>query len=364
MFDIDPRRRAIIGPLLTALCLLLAELFQHGLQVSQLGATFLLLALAPIAYSGLRTGFANAFISVAAMALYTLHYTAPHAEIGQFDAAGAMSFGLVLVLGIGMAWPMDRVRRREARLNAQLEARAKDLEARNKELTNANASLEAFGYVVSHDLKEPVRALENYLDAARQEWPKEDSKLYIDEAYEANRRLTRLLEGLLSYSRTSSLPASAESVALADLIRSEECSAQYVGKLREQGARIEVDADLPVVMGDRVIVAQLFGNLILNAVRHHPEKGGIVRVRGLGTDGGRAHVAVEDNGRGFPPDVLARFGKLQSGRPATIKTGFGLAIAHRAAQRLGGHLWLANRPEGGAIAHVELPLAPSGPSRG
>ena len=358
MFDMDPRRRAVVGPALTLILISLTELLTHLLQQDRVGVTLFLLCLVPIAYAGLRSGFANSLVCTGMLSLYTLHYVGDHAAVIATDAQALTSFAIVLFLGAAMGWPMSRVGAREARLQSALEARARDLEARNRELVNANASLEAFGYVVSHDLKEPVRALENYLDVARQEWPSEESRAYVEEAYAANRRLMRLLEGLLSYSRTSSLATTSETVPLRDLVLGEACSAQYGPLLQERGAELSVAEDLPAVIGDRVILAQLFGNLILNALRHHPRSGGRVWIRPAEAADDRAHVVVEDDGKGFPPDVLDRFGRLQSDRPATIKTGFGLAIAHRAAQRLGGRLWLDQRPGGGAVAHVELPKAP------
>lgn len=218
-------------------------------------------------------------------ALYTLHSSSQGAFFTPMMEV--VSGGVVmLIIGVGIGIPMSFLRAREQRLIATLEARAAESGARNAELTEANEALEAFGYVVSHDLKEPVRAIENHLDAARESYagPPEGRQL-IEEAYRSNRRSYRLLGGLLAYSRASTSPA---------------------------------------------------------------------------TPQGMVRLVVEDNGPGFPPEVLARVPRFKSSRPSTVKGGFGLVIAHRAAHRSGGTLHVENLPDGkGARVEVELPAPPS-----
>jgi len=296
---------------------------------------------------------ASGALSAALLSFYTIHF-ASHGlwEITNETIQGAL---IVLVIGLGLSAPMALIKRREDRLRDALRQRARQLEERNAELTEANAALEAFGYVVSHDLKEPVRAIENYLDAAKESYGSKEGREDLDRAAEANARMVRLLQGLLSYSRASSLATTTRTLRVKDVVEGETCRTQYETMLREKGARLDVEEGIPDVRGDEVILAQLLGNVILNAIRHNDGKAAI-RVRAPPDAApGRVHLLVEDDGAGFPPDVLSRFGQLRGNRPATLRAGFGLAISQRAAQRLGGRIWLANGP--GAQVHLDLPAA-------
>lgn len=354
-------RASWLGPSLTLVGILLTELLGHVFTSAIPGARLLavgilLASFSAVAYTALTKGFAWGAATTAILAVYTPHYSSPHAEIVRLTAEELS--GAIIMLGIGLAIsaPMELVRRREERLRSLLRARAEALEQRNEELTDANAALEAFGYVVSHDLKEPVRAIENYLAAAREEYGEKEGRRYVDEAFEANRRLTALLHGLLAYSRAATLPVAPRPVSVRDALTSETARSIYGGLVSERKAEVKLAEDLPTVLGDEVILAQLFGNLIVNAVRHNPAQKPRVEIRAEPPHDGHVHVVVADNGPGFPPDVVRRVAELKGTRPTTLRGGFGLVISARAAQRLEGRLWIANGANGGE-AHVELKAA-------
>ena len=347
------------GLILTLVGLGLTEVTHHLLPLDPLvGVSILLITLAAVAYSALNGGLAWGILSAATLALYSLHFAVPEHGATIAMERRVQSGTAMLVISLGIALPMVFIKRREDRLRRAVEARNLDLEQRNQELTEANAALEAFGYVVSHDLKEPVRAIENYLEAATEEYGTPDGRDYLERARDANRRLTRMLQGLLAYSRASALVPSLRPLDVAEVVRSDACRTQYETLMRERRGALEVAADVPRVMADDVILAQLLGNVILNALRHNDRDPPAVRVWAAEAPPGRVHLVVEDEGPGFPPDVLARFDRLRAARPATVKGGFGLVISHRAAQRLGGRLWLANGPQGGGQVHLELAAAP------
>lgn len=349
---------AYAGIGLTIVSIAFTEIVYHGLGVSAtIGAGLFLLGLIPIAYAALTSGFRAGLVSTLLLAAYTPHFSSPHATIVRRDLSVLTGAAVVLAIGLAMTYAMARVKLREDRLRAVLEQRAHELEQKNRDLVASNTALEAFGYVVSHDLKEPVRALENYLDAARSDWPNDEGRQYLEEAYESNQRLINMMQGLLAYSRTSNFDVAVETLDPKEVIESDGCRAQYDPKLRERGATLIVQS-LPHVLGDRTILTQLFGNVILNSIRHNTKPRPTVLVRAAGQRGGLAHIVVEDNGPGFPPDVLLRFQALEGSRPSTIKSGFGLAISQLAARRLGGQIWLANGATGGgAEVHVQLPAA-------
>ena len=341
----------LTGPGLTLAGLVATEVAKRTLPAPA-PAVVLLLTLTCVAYAGLRGGFGPGLLSVALISLYTIRFTSEEAFV-TLDATTIQSAGIMLILATALVLPMALIGRREERLRRALEERAREVERRNAELTEANAALEAFGYVVSHDLKEPVRAIENYLDAAREGYGTPEGREDLAKAAEANGRLVRLLQGLLTYSRASSMTPNLRVLDVREVIEGETCRTQYEALLRERGGTLEIDPAIPPVLGDEVILAQLFGNLILNAVRHNPGPAPRVRVRGE-EEGRFVHLVVEDDGPGFPPDVVERFRKLRGSRPATLRAGFGLVISQRAAQRLGGSMDLETIPGGGRV-HLRLP---------
>lgn len=350
-----PRWTDYAGILVTVAALVLTEILRIGVGAPTLvTVTVLIASFVGVAYAGLRGGFAHALVAAVLVALYTVRYST---LVGWYEVTGRTLSGALVMLVIGalMGGSMALIKRREDAFKHELREKARTLEERNRELAEANEMLEAFTYVVSHDLKEPVRAIATYLEVTEEEWGTPEGRTFLARAHQANDRLITLLRGLLDYSRTSLAAASSHDVRLGAVLDSEATRTMFESVLDERGGVIEVD-ELPVVRGDDVVLSQLFGNIILNALKHNPNPRPRVVVRALANaPPGRAHLVVDDNGPGFSPDVLHRFGQLKGTRPSTVKGGFGLTISQRAAQRLGGRLWLDRSPEGGARVHVELP---------
>lgn len=350
------RKRFTLSVGLTLLTVAATELARHVFRVNEtVGAGVFLLGLVPIAYGALGAGFLAGLASSLVLSVYVLHYAEPHPALLSVEAWPA--FLVVLGLGVAMSWPMGVAHTRELRFRSEIRERTASLERKNAELTEVNATLESFGYVVSHDLKEPVRAIENYLAAAQEEWGSPESKRFVGEAYDANSRLARMLQGLLEYSRTSSLPATPRALALPEILDSDLCRGRFERIYEEKNVRLEVEPGILRLRGDEVLLCQVLGNLLINAARHNNAEKPIVRIERGEAEPGRVHLIVRDNGPGYPADVLQRFERLPRRGPATVKTGFGLIIAQRALRRIDGALWLDNAPEGGARAHIELPAA-------
>lgn len=241
------------------------------------------------------------------------------------------------------------------------------LQTRNEALARTNETLEAFTYVVSHDLKEPVRGLDVYLSAALEETDTLLLRANVLRAKEANARLGELLNGLLELSRAARHgTADAYPVWAAEVLDSPECRSRYQDLVAERGARVEVTSlqGTPPVLATTGAVAQALGNLIVNAVKHNPRTAPLVRVRVYPGDaeGTEVDTVVEDDGPGFSNEVLNRFRKRQ-GLVTLREGGFGLVIVQRAVESFGGRVWVGRSGDlGGAAVHVVLPSA-SAPSR-
>lgn len=238
----------------------------------------------------------------------------------------------------------DRVRLREAR------------ERDAERLREANETLESFTYVVGHDLKQPVRAVDAYLEAMREHDLPPDAQSLLETARRSNQQMAALLAGLIEWSRAAAGGVELAPFDVRDAILGEACRSRYQHLLDERRARMEIAQGMRPILGTEGLLCQLFGNLILNAVEHNPKPDPRIEVTDLGEEDGLLVVAVRDNGPGFPPAILRRQSSAAAEKPSAIG-GFGVTIARRAARALGGRMELGDAPGGGAEARVWLQLA-------
>ncbi len=210
-----------------------------------------------------------------------------------------------------------------------------------RDLARSNEELEQFAYVASHDLKAPLRGIENLVS-----WIEEDleGKLEGDTlnnmALLKNRvqRLESLLNDLLEYSRAGRRPEAAEAVDTHAL-------AAEVAALSSPppGFAIEAAETLPTLEAPRAPLTQVFQNLIGNALKHHDRPtDGRIRVDGA-VEAGTATFTVTDDGPGIPERFRERvFGMFQTLRPRdeVEGSGMGLAIVRKLIDRQGGRISL------------------------
>jgi light-regulated signal transduction histidine kinase (bacteriophytochrome) len=245
-------------------------------------------------------------------------------------------------------------------LNATLEMRIAErtaaLEERATELKRSNEELEAFAYVASHDLQEPLRAMASYTQLLKRQLQGQlsaDSELYIGHVLEGAARMRALINALLDYSRVGRRPldlrpTSVETVfdtALADLSTT----------IAENSAQV-TRGTLPVLAADPVQLGQLFRNLVSNAIKFRREDPPRVEVRAE-LVGDHWRFSVRDNGIGIEPKHYERifiiFQRLHGRDRAG--TGIGLAVCKKIIERHGGQIWLESEPGHGSVFFFTLP---------
>ena len=230
------------------------------------------------------------------------------------------------------------------------------------EIERSRAAERSFLADISHELRTPLTSIQGFAQAivegeARGEATKSAAEVIHREA----RRLVRLVEGLLQVARLSAgtEKMAREEIAPARLIESAVAAMDV--QAHDAGVRLEVaDASgLPMIHGDPDKLAQLFLNLLDNAVKHSP-RGATVRVRGERADG-TVIVRVRDEGSGLPEGAQVRlFQRFYRGENAVRNgAGLGLAIAQAIAQAHGGNVSTQNLAGGGAEFAVRLPIARS-----
>jgi len=215
-----------------------------------------------------------------------------------------------------------------------------------------------FAADASHELRTPLAIVRGSVEDLRLHADEPVSTVghALDDIEGEVDRLTALVDDLLLLARTDSgaVDLAAEPIDLAEIAL--DASGAIVAAAERRGVRIEVDAQPIPLVADPARLRQLITILLDNAVRHAPA-GSTVEV-GVTALEGVARLRVEDRGPGFRPDDLSRafdrFWRAPDAPPGG--TGLGLSIAAWIAERHGGTITAANRPDGGAQLEVRLPL--------
>ena len=261
----------------------------------------------------------------------------------------------ISLLFFGVVWSLARTRQRAQELAEEM---TMTLNRHSRELARSNEDLEQFAYVASHDLKAPLRGIDNL--AA---WIEEDLGENLEGESRENmqllrgriRRLEALLTDLLNYSRARRTESPIETVNLSDAIST-------TWKLLNTSNQMSLEMDLNLLKerADIQITAleQVLNNLFSNAVKHHDKNAGKVFV--TVTERPECYeFIVADDGPGIPADQRERaFQMFQTLRPRdeVEGSGMGLAIIRKLIERIGGSVVVEDRPGGrGAQFRINWP---------
>jgi PAS domain S-box-containing protein len=244
-------------------------------------------------------------------------------------------------------------KKQEASLNqltGELSKKAEDLEAQN-------AELQQFVYAVSHDLKEPLRMVSNFLKLLENKYAgklDDTAQQYIHFATDGAVRMRILIDDLLEYSRASRLQPEKTEVDTAQLLA--DIIKQHQPLLDEKEATIHYK-ELPVVYADRTRLRQVFQNLITNALKYQPPgRKPVVEITGEKKNN-RWQFSVTDNGIGIEKayfdKIFMIFQRLHN-RTEYPGTGIGLALCKKIVEQHGGRIWVESEPGKGSTFYFTL----------
>lgn len=240
------------------------------------------------------------------------------------------------------------------------------------ELERSNHELEQFAYVASHDLQEPLRMVASYVQLLAKDYGAKldaDADEYIGFAVDGARRMQRLIDDLLAFSRVGTRGEQFQPVDCGQVLQDVLHGLKLA--IEESGAVVTYGG-LPTVVADRGQLYQLLQNLIANALKFRAAAPPHIHVSATWHAGGENAggpaisgddtpnwiFAVADNGIGIDPQYAERifviFQRLHS-RAQYSGTGIGLAICKKIVERHGGRIWVESTLGNGATFYFRLP---------
>lgn len=239
--------------------------------------------------------------------------------------------------------------------NRKLKEKQDKISNQNKKLTTANEKmglvnkeLKQFAYVVSHDLKAPLRAISTlgtFIEEDLGDDINEDVKENITLLKGRITRMENLIQGILEYSRVQRKEVEKEWIDLALLL--EEISASVALRATDSGVSIQLPESLPKIYASQTLLHQVLQNLLSNAVKYNDKPHCIIEVK---FQESKTHLqfAIKDNGPGIPEKyhqkIFEIFQTLQA-RDTFESTGVGLSIVKKIVEdKASGKIWLESEP--------------------
>jgi PAS domain S-box-containing protein len=226
-------------------------------------------------------------------------------------------------------------------------------------LWRSNRELEQFAFVCSHDLREPLRKISNFVELLEAKYGEKldgEARHYLDSIGESSMRMANLISGLMSYAQLQHPDPGPRNVSLRDVIDS--VVSDLKPTVSAASATVEIGA-LPEVKADLEQMRQLLQNLIENALKfREPSRPLRLRITGEKKDG-MARFSVADNGIGIEPFYREQIFKVfQRLHPAARYpgTGIGLALCKKIVEGHGGRIWVESEPGQGSTFFFTLPL--------
>ena len=227
-----------------------------------------------------------------------------------------------------------------------------------EELALSNEELYVFSYAASHDLQEPLRSVQNFIETLNKKHKKRlghEMEEEINAAEEGVTRMYRLITDFLMYSRVGTEKATKEEIDCNHTLKDAVSNLEFA--IRESKAQIK-QYTLPKIWGNFVQITQVFQNLIANAIKYQGDNTPVIEISAEKKNG-MWQFGVKDNGIGieqwFSERIFIVFQKLHDHRKYP-GSGIGLALCKRVIEKHGGKIWFESEVGKGTTFYFTLPI--------
>lgn len=259
--------------------------------------------------------------------------------------------------------PEDAVGRPLAAFGEISQARVRDIDDETRLAVfprrDGNVELESFAHIVSHDLKEPLRAMSVFADALADDYGDaldHTGREYVGYITGGAQQMSRMIDDLMEYTRVGRGGLTLQQTSLDAVVK--DTLDELAEQVRAVAAEVTVESALGDARVDRRVYSHALRHLIRNALAYVDEGTSPAVSIAAGRAGGKVALAVTDNGIGIRSsrhdrifDVFERFGP----RGEYAGSGVGLAIARKAMRLHGGDVTLSSEPGRGSVFRLEVP---------
>lgn len=249
--------------------------------------------------------------------------------------------------------------------------RADELAKINVELERSNNELDAFAYIASHDLKEPLRGIHNYASFLIEDYAEvlhEEGVSKLETLVRLTQRMEDLIDSLLHFSRLGRVELAWQETDLNDLVKNVIDVLKL--SLPMSNVEIRIPRPLPRVKCDRIQINEVFSNLISNAIKYNDRTEKWIEIGFLDFENQSRHDTEEfgevaivlylrDNGIGIREyhleNIFRIFKRLHGPKKYGGGTGAGLTIAKKIVERHGGKIWVESIFGEGSTFYFTLP---------
>ncbi|MBX9258275.1 GAF domain-containing protein [Desmonostoc muscorum CCALA 125] len=238
--------------------------------------------------------------------------------------------------------------------------KADELAQLNIELERRNNELDAFAYIASHDLKEPLRGIHNYSNFLIEDYGEildEEGRHKLRTLIRLTQRMEDLIDSLLHFSRLGRIDLSMQDTDINSIVQRN--LDLLSARIEEMGVEIRIPRPLPTVYCDRVQVGEVFNNLIANAIKYNDKPEKWIEI-GYVEAASPAPVTfyVRDNGIGIREKhfeaIFRIFKRLHGPSKYGGGTGAGLTITKKIVERHGGKIWVESTYGEGSTFYFTL----------
>ncbi len=293
-------------------------------------------------------------------------------QSGRLSPRGSFAEWEETVRGTSSPW-VDAERRAAEELRSAIRTlvlqRAEELAELNEELARSNKELDDFAHIASHDLREPLRGMSNYATYIKEDYEGalDDEGVHkLDTLVRLTQRMEDLIDSLLHYSQVGRTGLEWQELDLGLLAR--DTVDLYGPRLAAAGITAEV-GPLPTVACDPVRLAEVFNNLVSNAIKYREDRSGghiWIGAEVITPPGGaepETAIYVRDDGIGIRDrhqEAIFRIFKRLHGRDKYGGgTGSGLTLAQKIVDRHGGRIWVDSTPGEGSTFYFTIGTASS-----